>query len=71
MNFDDDENDTVPTTYPFGSITDGLWHCTRCGEDRTGCDLCAGMDVQLRRSKRISDQNAERSNNWKTRYGVE
>ena len=39
----EEEDDTVPTSHPYGSITDGEWHCGRCGEDMTGCAFCAGM----------------------------
>lgn len=38
---------TVPEKYPFGGITDGNWVCSRCGEPKTGCELCAGMNINL------------------------
>lgn len=38
----------VPLDPPYGSITDGDWICTRCGEPKVGCYLCAGMTISVR-----------------------
>lgn len=38
----------VPTTYPYGSITDGTRVCIRCLEPVTGCALCAGEYIHLK-----------------------
>lgn len=39
--------ETVPLDPPYGGITDGEWICGRCKEERVGCALCAGMEVNL------------------------
>lgn len=46
------EVDTVPTTHPYGSITDDDWVCSRCGANLTGCGLCIGMRVSVVRVRR-------------------
>ena len=40
-------NEFVPLSYPYGSITDGTYKCSRCGMDLTGCALCAGQRIHL------------------------
>jgi len=57
--------DRVPTTAPYGGITDGSVYCTRCGEERTGCSMCAGELRSLKAGRStayrfcIGDENAK------------
>lgn len=41
----------VPYEHPYGSITDDEWICARCHMAITGCALCAGMKVVLRKRR--------------------
>jgi hypothetical protein len=50
------EKGVVPQSYPYGSITDGDWLCTRCLEPITGCALCAGEAVSV---THISQKNKD------------
>lgn len=37
----------VPFVPPYGSITPEDIVCTRCGESKTGCSICAGHLVEV------------------------
>jgi hypothetical protein len=43
----------VPERPPYGSITDGSYVCSRCGEAITGCFLCAGEPIALIRNRMV------------------
>lgn len=50
---DDRKRELVPTSPPFGSITDADWKCGRCGDNLTGCALCAGEPIYVVPYERI------------------
>lgn len=46
-----EENKYVPEEPPYGSITDLDYCCGRCGNQLTGCSLCAGLKIHVIRIK--------------------
>ena len=43
----EEEGNIVPLQPPYGSATDGVYVCARCGESMTGCALCSGLGIEL------------------------
>ena len=49
----------VPDNPPFGGPTPSDLVCMRCGDNRTGCALCAGEAVRLTQiDTRLEDERA-------------